>query len=104
MQYERAHRHGPPPRRNASHLTQITAMLGNLRSGDAPEPMRPRNNAQRPIGVSAVVKMNAYGNQLRQELSGRLAEPPTFLFRPRLAGSIGDSLGDGNTEILMQSD
>jgi hypothetical protein len=79
-------------------------MLSDLRSGDAPEPMRPRNDAQRSIGFSAVIKMNAYGNQLRQEGSGGFAEPPTFLFRPRFAGSIGDSLGYWDTQVLVQSD
>ena len=97
MEYERAHRHSPPPRYNASYLTQTATMPSDLRRGDAPEPMRPRNDAQWPIGFSAVIKMNAYGNQLRQEVSGRLAEPSTFLFGPRFAGSIGNSLGHGDT-------
>ena len=65
MEDERAHRHSGPPGRNASYLAQTAAMLSDLRRGDAPEPMRPGNDAQRSIGFSAVIKMNAYGNQLR---------------------------------------
>jgi hypothetical protein len=79
-------------------------MCCNLVRGDAPEPMRPRNDAQGPVGFSAVVEMNAHRNQLSQEFSGWLAKPHAFLFRPRFAGSIGGSFRNGNTEILMQGD
>jgi hypothetical protein len=79
-------------------------MRCNLLRGDAPEPMRPRNHAQGPIRFSAVVKMNANGNQQSQEIHRRLAKPHTFLFRPRLAGRIGGSCRDRDAQVLMQSD
>jgi hypothetical protein len=79
-------------------------MRCNLVRGDAPKSMRPWDHAQGPVRFSAVVKMNANGNQLSQEISGRLAKPRALLLRPRLAGRIGGSCRDRDAQVLMQSD
>jgi hypothetical protein len=104
MEQERAHRHKTAARRNTRYLAQAATMRCNLVGRDAPEPMRPWNHAQGPIGFSAVVEMNADRNQLNQEISGRLAKPRAFLFRPRLAGRIGGSCRHRDAQVLMQGD
>jgi len=104
MQNERAHRQKSTPRRNASYLAQATAMRRNIAGGDAPEPMRPRNNAQWPIRLCACVDMNPYRDQLGQQGNRWLAVPRAFLFRPDFAGSIGGSFRNRDTQVLMQGD
>src|SRR5580693_3197119 len=49
VEQERAHRHKTTPRRNARHLSQAATMRCNLVRSDAPEPMRPWNDAQGPV-------------------------------------------------------
>jgi hypothetical protein len=104
VEQERAHHHKTAPRRNAGHLSQSATMRGNLVRGDAPEPMRPRNDAQGSVPFSAVVEMNANRNQLSQELSGRLAKPSALLLRPCTARRFREMVLDGDTQVLMQRD
>jgi hypothetical protein len=89
MQNEWAHGQKPASRRQAGHLSQTTTMPSNLVRCDAAEPMRPRNYAQGAIRFSAVIKMNAYRNQLSQKIRRGLAKPSALLLRPSIAGSIG---------------
>jgi hypothetical protein len=64
--------------------------------------MGPRNDSKWPIPLSAVVKMKSDPDQLRKDVSRRLAEPSPLLLTSALNWRLVATLEHGNAQILMR--